>query len=193
MLLSLSILLLGSCTVRAQSLIITQPSPEHWWVANELDTLAWTAGDNPPQEFSVFLANPDPTILTSELALVSIEPLYEYSKTINPGNITPSTGYTIQLTDILNSTNVYATSEAFEIKPEGSSYPPQTTNSSSASSNSSSTASSGTSTPSSSGSASSQSNQTGSAIERAGFNAAVKAGGCIIGGLMVLEAMIGFM
>lgn len=36
------------------------------------------------------------------------------------------TGYTIQLTDILNSSNIYTTSETFEIKQQGSLYPTDT-------------------------------------------------------------------
>lgn len=111
-------------SVEAQ-LACTEPSTAHWWVANSLNTLRWTG--NTPATFSVFLANSDTSVLTSKLALVSVQPYYEYSKTVNPGNLKPATGYTIQLTDTLNSSNIYATSETFEIKAQGSPYPPQTT------------------------------------------------------------------
>ncbi|TYJ54127.1 hypothetical protein B9479_005225 [Cryptococcus floricola] len=112
---------LASCAFATLS--ITEPSAAHWWVGNNANTLAWDGKD--PAEFSVFLANPDVNILTSMLALASIVPTYQTSLTMNPGDATPATGYTILVTNPLNSSDVYATSDTFEIKKEGSSYPPQ--------------------------------------------------------------------
>ncbi|WVF71508.1 hypothetical protein IAT40_006314 [Kwoniella sp. CBS 6097] len=103
---------------------VTQPTADHWWVAQSLNTLAWDGSD--PSQFSVFISNPDQNVLTSILALTSVTYAYDKSKTINPGNITPATGYTILLTNPLNSSDIYAKSETFEIKAVGSEYPPQT-------------------------------------------------------------------
>ncbi|WVR07098.1 hypothetical protein IAU60_004137 [Kwoniella sp. DSM 27419] len=105
------------------ALTITEPSAAHWWIAQSVNTLAWSGSD--PSQFSVFLSNPNQNVLTSMLALTSITYAYDTSKTINPGNITPATGYTILLTNPLNSSDVYATSESFEIKAVNSAYPPQ--------------------------------------------------------------------
>ncbi|WWC70045.1 uncharacterized protein I206_103989 [Kwoniella pini CBS 10737] len=102
---------------------ITQPTADHWWVAQSLGTLAWDGIS--PDQFSVFLSNSDTNVLTSLLALTSITYAYDTSKTINPGSITPSGGYTILLTNPLNSSDVYAKSETFEIKAVGSAYPAQ--------------------------------------------------------------------
>lgn len=56
------------------------------------------------------------------VAITSVTPAYQGSLTIIP-TVNPGPNYTVLLVDILNSTNVYATSEPFEIKPPGSLYP----------------------------------------------------------------------
>ncbi|AFR92458.1 hypothetical protein C343_00328 [Cryptococcus neoformans C23] len=112
-------------SIVSAALTITEPSAAHWWVAQSLNTLAWDGTD--PTEFSVFLANSDSNVLTSMLALASIVPTYQTSLTINPGDATPATGYTLLITNPLNSSDVYATSGSFEIKAVGSVYPPQGT------------------------------------------------------------------
>ncbi|WVQ67613.1 uncharacterized protein L199_005816 [Kwoniella botswanensis] len=119
---TISTLLLSLGAVSAQ-LTVTEPRADHWWVAQSLNTLAWEGSS--PDQFSVFLSNSDTNVLTSILALTSVTYAYDRSKTINPGGVTPSGGYTILLTNPLNSSDVYAKSETFEIKAVGSTYPPQ--------------------------------------------------------------------
>ncbi|WVN88374.1 uncharacterized protein L203_103580 [Cryptococcus depauperatus CBS 7841] len=121
----LTVLLSTIVSVASAALTVTEPSGSHWWVAKSLNTLAWDGKD--PAEFSVFLNNPNTNLLTSILALASIVPAYQTSLTMNPGDAKPGTGYTLLLTNPLNSSNIYATSEPFEIKAAGSAYPPQGT------------------------------------------------------------------
>ncbi|WVW83975.1 hypothetical protein I302_105998 [Kwoniella bestiolae CBS 10118] len=174
--LTLSALLVGLGAVSAQ-LTVTEPRADHWWVANSLNTLAWEGSS--PDQFSVFLSNPDTNVLTSLLALTSVTYAYDRSKTINPGGITPSGGYTILLTNPLNSSDIYARSETFEIKAEGSTYPPQTP----------APGASGSPSPSGSGSAtgsatSSAASASASGSNSAGFKLEVAKG--LIGALGVL-------
>ncbi|WWC94236.1 hypothetical protein V866_001076 [Kwoniella sp. B9012] len=129
--LTISTLFLSLGVISAQ-LTVTEPRADHWWVAQSLNTLAWEGSS--PDQFSVFLSNSDTNVLTSILALTSVTYAYDRSKTINPGGVTPSGGYTILLTNPLNSSDVYAKSETFEIKAVGSTYPPQDSSSSSGSS-----------------------------------------------------------
>ncbi|EIW70342.1 hypothetical protein M231_06720 [Tremella mesenterica] len=168
-----------SSVLGQSDLKVLKPTADLWWVAQSVNTLAWSG--NTPQSFSVFLNNADEKILTSKLALVSVEPIYEYSKDVNPGNVTPGTGYTIQLTDILNSSNIWAESDKFEIKAVGSTYPPQTTSAvPSGSSSPSGSQSSGSTTPSGSQSATSN----------AGDHTLVPTG--LIGGILVLCVVLVF-
>ncbi|WVQ80740.1 hypothetical protein IAT38_002845 [Cryptococcus sp. DSM 104549] len=119
-----AIIISALASMASAALTVTEPSASHWWVAQSLNTLAWSGKE--PTEFSVFLANPDTNVLTSMLALASVVPAYQTSLTINPGDARPATGYTLLLTNTLNSSDVYATSESFEIKAVGSTYPAQT-------------------------------------------------------------------
>ncbi|KAK4685353.1 hypothetical protein P7C73_g4802, partial [Tremellales sp. Uapishka_1] len=182
--LALSLVLTLIASVSAQ-LTVTEPSAAHWWVGNSQNTLAWTGSS--PTEFSVFLYNPNTAVLTSKLALESIINTYQTSLTINPGGVTPSTGYVIQLTDILNSSNIYAASDSFEIKAEGSTYPAQTTPGASASaSTSGGTGSAGAS--SSAGSSSSTASASTSAKTSSAGRSRLDHGGLLVGLLAAVSA-----
>ncbi|KAH7882486.1 hypothetical protein F5I97DRAFT_1987791 [Phlebopus sp. FC_14] len=106
-------------------LTITNPSSSNWWVASSQNTLAWTCDSSPYDNFTVLLTNSNPSILNAPLAIISVEYNYDCSKTITQQQAAQpaATGYTIQLANTLNGTDVYAQSEPFEIKPLGSAYP----------------------------------------------------------------------
>ncbi|RSH87316.1 hypothetical protein EHS25_003225 [Saitozyma podzolica] len=116
--------LLALLSTALGQLTVTQPSSSLWWVSNSLNTLVWaSAQGNTITQFSVFLSNSDVNVLNNKLALISIQPTYDYSKTISPINVPAAQNYVIQLTDPLNSSSVYASSQPFEIKAAGSAYP----------------------------------------------------------------------
>ncbi|TCD68390.1 hypothetical protein EIP91_010899 [Steccherinum ochraceum] len=111
--------------VASADLQITNPDANHWWVANSINTLAWTCQDNTHPQYTVLIANQDPKVLVQPLAIIAIQNNFDCSKTITEQQSSQpaGTGYTILLADPLNSTNVFATSQPFEIKPLGSAYP----------------------------------------------------------------------
>ncbi|KAH7912635.1 hypothetical protein BJ138DRAFT_1100132 [Hygrophoropsis aurantiaca] len=102
-------------------LTITNPSANSWWVAQSLNTLAWTCSSSPYQNFTVLIAGPN----TPAIAIIAVQYSYDCSETITQQQSTQpaGTGYTIQLASTLNQTDIYATSEPFEIKALGASYP----------------------------------------------------------------------
>ncbi|KAJ7599198.1 hypothetical protein C8J56DRAFT_815573 [Mycena floridula] len=126
---SAAIASLLSLTV-VSGLEITNPGgPDLWWVAQSINTLAWTCND--PQakpQYTIVLANPDPKILTAPQAIIAIENNFDCSKTITADQIGTFVGpnFTVQLANILNQTDVYAESQPFEIKPVGALYPTST-------------------------------------------------------------------
>ncbi|KAJ9110280.1 hypothetical protein QFC19_001683 [Naganishia cerealis] len=76
--------------------------------------------------FWVGLNNPDVNLLTSKIALTAITDSFNTALTIQPVQ-RAGDNYVIELTDILNSSNIYATSQPFSIKQQGSLYPTATT------------------------------------------------------------------
>ncbi|KAG9104970.1 hypothetical protein FRC06_002890 [Ceratobasidium sp. 370] len=116
--------------VQAQ-LTITEPSSERWWVAQSQNTLRWTCNTSPYTNWTVLITNSDVNVLTTPLALIAIRKYnYDCSKTMIPGEqLKPGTGYTMVFANPFNNTDVFATSQSFEVKPVGSTYPPQITTS----------------------------------------------------------------
>jgi len=115
--------------VASAQLTITNPGGVNlWWVAQSSNTLAWTCDTSPYSNFTVLLANPDKSILEAPLAILAIEYNYDCSKTITQQQSAQpaGTGYTVQLANPFNSTDVYAESQPFEIKALGASYPTST-------------------------------------------------------------------
>ncbi|QRV75080.1 GPI-anchored small secreted protein [Ceratobasidium sp. AG-Ba] len=118
-------------SVTLAQLTITEPSSNRWWVAQSINTLRWTCNTSPHTNWTVLIMNSDTTILSGPLALIAIRKYnYDCSKTIVPGEqLKPGTGYTMQFANPFNNTDVFATSESFEVKPVGSTYPPEITTS----------------------------------------------------------------
>jgi len=113
----------GAATADLQ--VVVPGGPDLWWVAQSENNIVWTCDDSPYGNFTILVANQNPAILSSPIAIVAIENNYDCSKTITQeqANQAPGTGYMIQLANILNETDVYAQSQPFEIKALGSEYP----------------------------------------------------------------------
>ncbi|KAM5533555.1 hypothetical protein V8D89_012771 [Ganoderma adspersum] len=109
----------------AQLTILTPGGPDLWWIAQSDNVVAWTCKTSPYTNFTVLIANSDPKVLVAPQAFIAQQNNFDCSKLITKDqiNLTPSTGYTIQLADPFNETHVYAESQPFEIKALGSAYP----------------------------------------------------------------------
>ncbi|KZO95954.1 hypothetical protein CALVIDRAFT_537539 [Calocera viscosa TUFC12733] len=155
-------------------LTITSPSSSIWWIESEQGNLAWTCNTAPSTEqtWTVMVANPSVTLLTDTQALIAEQPNYDCSVVFTP-QLTPGSGYTILFVNPLNSTDVWATSQAFEVKPAGSTY--------AVTSSASGASGSGSSTPTAGGAAASQSSKAENV--RAGTAGVVAA---VMGGLWAL-------
>jgi len=136
-------------------LSVTSPSSDIWWVAQSQNQISWTCQTSTFQTFTVLVGNTDPKVLTQPEAVIAIENNFDCSKLITQDQASQAvgTGYFVVLANPLNNTDVYATSELFEIKALGSAYP-STTAAAGPSSSGSSTASSSSSSPSAAGSSS---------------------------------------
>ncbi|KAJ7487927.1 hypothetical protein FB451DRAFT_729610 [Mycena latifolia] len=96
-----------------------------WWVAQSINNVAWSCAESSFSQFTVWINNSDITLVTAITAIIPVEQNFNCIQGIDPNswNVPVGKGYTIVLTDINNSTNVYAVSDPFEIKAVGSTYP----------------------------------------------------------------------
>jgi len=127
-------LLLATFAAAQNSFQIIQPSSSIWWVAKSTNDMSWDCKS--PQalaaiQFTVLINH---TSFAAALAIIAIQLNSDCSITVSQdkANQPPGTGYTVLLANPLNNTDVYATSEPFEIKPLGSLYPSQVSSSASA-------------------------------------------------------------
>jgi len=136
-----------------------------WWIANSDNTLLWDCSDKTHDQFNVLIANSNPSALVAPLPIIPTLQNFVCSKLIPAAqlpNLPAATGYTIQLTNIFNNTDIYATSEPFELKSVGSAYPDSSATPGSGSSSRTPSSTSSGSSPSSSTNNSSSSNNGGS-------------------------------
>ncbi|KDQ15890.1 hypothetical protein BOTBODRAFT_186936 [Botryobasidium botryosum FD-172 SS1] len=118
-----STLLLAASAVA--QLTITQPSSALWWVNGEQDTMAWSCTTNTQwPSFTVLVQNP--TLQAIPLAIIAIQNNFDCSHLLTP-QVTPGTGWVLQFANPINNTEVYATSQPFEVKAAGSAYPTNVT------------------------------------------------------------------
>ncbi|KAF8799565.1 hypothetical protein BYT27DRAFT_7263881 [Phlegmacium glaucopus] len=149
-------------TFARAALQITSPSSSIWWVAKSTNVMAWNCNDPSVTvtNFTVLINNVDPKLLLGPLAFIAIQESFQCSVTVSQDQVSQpvGTGYTLLFANPFNNTDVYATSEQFEIKPLGSLYPTQVTSSSSlASGTGSAAAASGTAASTTGGALSAQS------------------------------------
>ncbi|KAJ7129094.1 hypothetical protein C8R46DRAFT_1143772 [Mycena filopes] len=97
-----------------------------WWLINSDNNLVWTCGESTFTTFTISLANPDIKLLTATTAVIAIEQNYNCAQTISSSllNAPLGDGYTIQLGNPLNATEIYAESDPFSIKAISAGYPP---------------------------------------------------------------------
>jgi len=133
MLKTLSLLLLATFTAAQStgSFKITDPSESNWWVAQSSNVLTWDCNNSPVNNFTVLIKNPN---TPSPLAIIAQQQNDQCSLAISQdqANQPAGSGYFILFADPLNNTNVYTSSDSFEIKPLGSLYPSQAASSSAA-------------------------------------------------------------
>ncbi|KAF8632684.1 hypothetical protein AX15_001737 [Amanita polypyramis BW_CC] len=124
---------------------IYQPGSNWWWVAQSQNVMTWDCKSSPVSQFTVFITNSNPSVLSGRLAFIAQQANADCSKLIEKTQINqaPATGYKLQFADVINSSIIYAESGEFEIKALGATYPL------SSSAGSSPTSSSNSSSPSS--------------------------------------------
>jgi len=117
--------LVSTVAAQQQTFQIFQPDANWWWVAESENTMSWDCKSSPVQQFTVFITNTNPSVLSGRLAFIAEQANADCSQLISKDQINqaPATGYQLQFADTINSSLIYATSDPFEIKALGSTYP----------------------------------------------------------------------
>jgi hypothetical protein len=117
-----SVLALASFASAAS--VITNPSPSKWWVADSQNVLEWDCQKSGLNKFTVLIKKDG---MAAPLAVIAIQDNFVCSLlvTSNQVNVAPDTGYQLLFANIINNTDVYLTSDPFEVKALGSLYPSQ--------------------------------------------------------------------
>jgi len=115
---------------------VTSPSSDLWWVAKSQNVMDWDCNSTQAiaaKVFTVLILSPG---AAAALAIIAMQQNADCSKIItqDQANQPAGQGYLLLLANPANNTDVYATSEPFEIKSLGSQYPSQVTSSASAAS-----------------------------------------------------------
>ncbi|KAG1732974.1 hypothetical protein EDB19DRAFT_1639953 [Suillus lakei] len=111
-------------SVVSAQLMISSPGTNDWWVASSLNIITWTCSTSPYLSFTILLANSNPLVLVAPFALIAVQENNDCSEGITQQQSAQpaGTGYTIQFASTLNSSDIYAQSEPFEIKALGAPY-----------------------------------------------------------------------
>jgi len=147
----LPLLLATFAAAQDQTFNFILPNKDVWWVADSANVMKWNCTDPVARNdkvWTVFLNNTSPSVFTGPLGIIAQQSNDDCSRAVthDQANLPVGTGYYIIFANDLNASDVYATSDLFEVKALGSPYP----------STSSDLAASGTATASSSASASSK-------------------------------------
>ncbi|KAI4521036.1 hypothetical protein K525DRAFT_167394, partial [Schizophyllum commune Loenen D] len=98
---------------------------DSWWVADNQNIVQWTCNDDAPASYyNIVILNNDTSLLAEASTVATNVSNWDCSKLIesSQSNYTAGTGYYIELTSV-DGASVYATSDSFEIKASGSTYP----------------------------------------------------------------------
>ncbi|CAG7854065.1 SubName: Full=Uncharacterized protein {ECO:0000313/EMBL:CCA69593.1} [Serendipita indica DSM 11827] len=105
------------------ALSVLVPNSQWWWQRNDQALLSWDCTDKSHPTFSVVAINSNVTLLSAGLSvLVGQQDNTMCTTNILP-DLIPGKGYRITLTNIVNYTDIYATSEEFEVHEKGTPYP----------------------------------------------------------------------
>jgi len=119
-----SVAALALATFASAQSIVTNPSPDKWWVAKSDNVLEWDCKNSGLVQFTVLIHRDG---MAAPLAVIAIQDNFVCSLlvTSNQVDVEPATGYRLLFADIINNTNVFTTSDEFEVMPLGSLYPTQ--------------------------------------------------------------------
>ncbi|KAG8748974.1 hypothetical protein FRC14_001782 [Serendipita sp. 396] len=105
------------------ALSVLTPSSQWWWQSQEQALFSWDCTDKTHPQFAVLATNTNVTLLSGGYVVLQGQQDNFVCNTIYVPDLIPGAGYKLALTNIVNYTDIYVYSEAFEVRPKGSPYP----------------------------------------------------------------------
>jgi len=105
--------------------ILVPGGPDLWWLAAQPNNIMWTCDQTTFTDFTVWINNANTTLLTAITPLIAIEQNFNCALLVTADLVTMPVGdgYTIQLSNPSNVSDIYAESAQFSIKPLSVGYP----------------------------------------------------------------------
>ncbi|KAI0339162.1 hypothetical protein BDW22DRAFT_1362128 [Trametopsis cervina] len=136
----------------AFGLSISDPSTSGYWVQNTSNTIHWSFNSGDPSPVDIIVVNGDNATLNGPFSIAQFVDTSTMSFTVTNVTLKVGSGFEVQFVSPQNHSQVFASSQDFDVKTPGTP-PPQTSSDNSTSSSSSSASSSA---PSPSGSTATQ-------------------------------------
>ncbi|KAG8993568.1 hypothetical protein FRB94_005349 [Tulasnella sp. JGI-2019a] len=112
-------LCLASVLPSVAALTVTGPSSTAYWVFGTANTITWTYDANDPSPASVIITNPDKNTLNGPFSVAQNVPASQKSIEVTDVTLKPGDGYVVNFVNPSNSSDIYAFSGSFTVKPQG--------------------------------------------------------------------------
>ncbi|KAI0659531.1 hypothetical protein C8Q70DRAFT_984797 [Cubamyces menziesii] len=136
----------------ANALQIIGPSETSYWVQNTSNTITWQFSQGDPNPISINVVNANNATLNGVFAIAPFVNVSQQTFTVTNVTLRAGDGYQVQFVNASNTTQIFANSSTFSVKPAGTTPAPPVSASASATSSGASasgTSASGTSNSSS--------------------------------------------
>ncbi|KAG8968267.1 hypothetical protein FRC03_008133 [Tulasnella sp. 419] len=168
------------------AITITGPSSQAYWVANTSNVISWNYASGDPDPISIVVTNENTTTLNGAFSIAEFVSVSAQTFTVTNVTLKTGSGYVVNFVNGSNPSQVYASSEGFEVKPGGTAPYGSSVVTISGSVSTSLPASSRTSSSSAAASSSAASNGALSAynLPNAGLTSVVGIMGAVVGALL---------
>ncbi|KAG8842409.1 hypothetical protein FRB96_005430 [Tulasnella sp. 330] len=112
-------LYLAACIPFTVALTVTGPNSSDYWVFGVTNTITWTYSANDPTPVTVYITNANSSTLNGAFSIAENVPTSQQSIEVTNVTLKPGSGYVVNFVNPTNNTDVYATSDAFNVEPQG--------------------------------------------------------------------------
>jgi len=101
------------------AITITTPSPSSYWVQNTTNYIQWQYASGDPSPVDIIITNGNSSFLNGEFSIAQFVDLSQKSVTVTNVTLKVGTGYVASFTNPQNHSQIYATSQQFDVRTPG--------------------------------------------------------------------------